>query len=211
MSINLLLADFLDRCVLVYMDNILIYSKTGEEHIAHVKAVFECLAAKNWHVKEKKCALLLPEVEFLGHVVSAAGVKVAVDKVDSIASSPTPTCVCEVQGFLGLANFYRWFVKGFAAITKPLTNLPNKAIAEMFSGKVPFPPSHMASKFSLPAISRMVIPGKSRYSGISQASGISHLAGIMGIPILQKIPVLLVHIYHIFNQVFALESLFYYF
>ena len=54
------------------------------------------MAAKNWHVKEKKCALFLPEVEYLGHIVSAAGVKVAVDKVDAVASWPTPTCVREV-------------------------------------------------------------------------------------------------------------------
>ena len=52
-SMNLLLADLLDKCILVYMDNILIYSKTAEEHVAHVKAVFEHLAAKNWHVKRK--------------------------------------------------------------------------------------------------------------------------------------------------------------
>ena len=82
--------------------------------------------AKNWHVKEKKCALFLPEVEFLGHVVSAEGVKVAVDKVDAVLSWPMPTCVREVQGFLGLANFYRRFVKGFAAIAKPLTDLMRK-------------------------------------------------------------------------------------
>ena len=74
-SMNLLLADLLDKCVLVYMDDILIYSKTADDHVAHVKAVFECFATKNWHVKEKKCALFLPEVEFLGHVVSAEGVK----------------------------------------------------------------------------------------------------------------------------------------
>ena len=63
---NLLLADLLDKCVLVYMADILIYSKTAEEHVAHVKVVFERLAAKNWHVKEKRCALFLPEVESLG-------------------------------------------------------------------------------------------------------------------------------------------------
>ena len=123
---NLLLADLLDKCVLVYMDDILIYSKTADDHVAHVKAVFEHLATKNWHVKEKKCALFLPEVEFLGHVVSAEGVKVAVDKVDAVPSWPTLTCVREVQGFLGLANFYRRFVKGFAAIAKPLTDLTRK-------------------------------------------------------------------------------------
>ena len=63
---NLLLADLLDKCVLVYMDDILIYSKMAEDHVAHVKAVFEHLEVRNWHVKEKKCALFLPEVEFFG-------------------------------------------------------------------------------------------------------------------------------------------------
>ena len=75
----MLLANLLDKCVWVYRDNILIYSKMAEDHVVHVKAVFECLVTKNWQVKEKKCALFLPEMEFLGHVVSAEGVKVVVD------------------------------------------------------------------------------------------------------------------------------------
>ena len=62
----MLLADLLDKCVLIYMDDILIYLKMAEDHVAHIKAVFECLAAKNWRVKEKKCALFLLEVEFFG-------------------------------------------------------------------------------------------------------------------------------------------------
>ena len=82
--------------MLVYMDGILTYSKTAEDNVAHVKAVFECLASNNWHIKEEKCALFLPKVEFLGHVVSAEGVKVAVDKIDAVSSWPMPTCVQEV-------------------------------------------------------------------------------------------------------------------
>ena len=123
---NLLLADLLNKCVLVYIDDTLIYSKTAEDHVTHVKAVFERLVAKNWHIKENRCALFLPEVEFPGHMVSPEGVKVAVDKVDAVSSCPMPTCVWEVQGFLGLANFYSRFVKGFAVIAKPLTNLTRK-------------------------------------------------------------------------------------
>ena len=91
-----LLADLLDKCVLVYMDDILIYLKMADDHVAHLKAMFERLVAKNWHIKEKKCALFLPEVEFLGHVVSAEGVKVAIDKVDAVSSWPTLTCVREM-------------------------------------------------------------------------------------------------------------------
>ena len=108
------------------MDDILIYSKMADDHVAHVKTVFQHLLAKNWHIKEKKCGLFLPEVELLGHVVSAEGVKVAVDKVDAVSSWPTPTCVREVQGFLGFANFYRRFVKGFTGIAKLLTILTRK-------------------------------------------------------------------------------------
>ena len=93
---NLLLADLLDKCVLVYMNDILIYSKMADDHVAHVKAVFERLVAKNWHIKEKKCTLFLLEVEFLGHVVSAEGVKVVVDKANAVSSWPTLTCVQEV-------------------------------------------------------------------------------------------------------------------
>ena len=95
-SMNMLLADLLDECVLVYMDDILIFSKSAEEHVAHVKHVFQRLNAQGWHVKQKKCALFLPEVEFLGHNVSAEGIKVANDKVDAIANWPQPSCVRDV-------------------------------------------------------------------------------------------------------------------
>ena len=95
-SMNLLLADLLDECVLVYMDDILIYSKTASEHRDHVKQVFARLNAKGWHVKQKKCALFLPAVEFLGHVVSADGVKVVESKVDAIKQWPEPGCICNV-------------------------------------------------------------------------------------------------------------------
>ena len=70
-SMNLLLASLLDKCILAYMDDILIYSKLAEDHVVHVKAVFEGLAESNWHIKEKKSALPLTEVEFLGRAVSA--------------------------------------------------------------------------------------------------------------------------------------------
>jgi len=95
-SMNLLLADLLDECVLVYMDDILIYSKTASEHRDHVKQVFARLNAKGWHVKQKKCALFLPAVEFLGHVVSADGVKVMESKVDAIKQWPEPGCIRDV-------------------------------------------------------------------------------------------------------------------
>ena len=87
-SMNMLLSDLLDVCVLVYMDDILIYSKSAEQHVAHVKQVFARLSAKGWHCKQSKCALFLPSVEFLGHVVSADGVRVVESKVEAVRSWP---------------------------------------------------------------------------------------------------------------------------
>ena len=92
-SMNLLLADLLDECVLVYMDDILIYSKTAAEHRNHVQQVFACLNAKGWHVNPKKCDLFLPTISFLGHLVSPDGVKVVELKVDAIKEWPKPTCI----------------------------------------------------------------------------------------------------------------------
>ena len=120
-SMNLLLADLLDVCVLVYMDDILIFSKSAEEHRQHVHQVFERL-------NEKKCALFLNEVEFLGHVISSEGIKVAHDKIDTVKLWPKPETVQDVQAFLGLANFYRRFIKGFTGIARPLTDLTCKDV-----------------------------------------------------------------------------------
>ena len=92
-SMNLLLADLLDVCVLIYMDDILIFSKSAEEHHQHVRQVFECLNERKWHVKQKKCALFLEEVEFLGHIVSSEGIKVAHDKIDAVKLWPKPETV----------------------------------------------------------------------------------------------------------------------
>ena len=113
----------LDICVLIYMDDILIFSKSAEEHCQHVCQVFEHLNKKRWHVEQKKCMLFLEEVEFLGHVISSKGIKVAHDKVDAVKSWPKPETVQDVQTSLGLANFYRRFIKGFASIVQPLMDM----------------------------------------------------------------------------------------
>ena len=94
---NLLLADLLDICVLVYMDDILIFSKSAEEYFQHVCQVFKCLNKKKWHVKQKKCVLFLEEVEFLRHVVSSEGIKVTHDKLEAVKSWPQAETRQDVQ------------------------------------------------------------------------------------------------------------------
>ena len=124
---NQLLGDLVDVCALVYLDDILFFSRTEEEHRKHVRMVFDKLAQSKYHVKRKKCELFSEKFEFLGHTVSAAGVGVVQAKVDAIKQWPQPTCIKDVQAFLGLANYYRRFVKGFAQIALPLTNLTRKS------------------------------------------------------------------------------------
>ena len=124
---NQLLGDLVDVCALVYLDDIIIFSHTEEEHRKHVCMVFDRLAQFKYHVSSKKCELFSKKVEFLGHTVSAAGVGIVQAKVDAIKQWPQPIYIKDVQAFLGLVNYYRWFVKGFAQIALPLTNLTHKS------------------------------------------------------------------------------------
>ena len=89
--------------------------------------VFDRLAQSKYHIKQKKCELFSEKVEFFGHNVSAAGVGVVQAKVDAIKQWPQPICIKDVQAFLGLVNYYRRFVKGFAQIALTLTNLTHKS------------------------------------------------------------------------------------
>lgn len=113
----------LDKCVLVYLDDILIYSKTPEEHAQHLRQVLELLRQNKLFAKLSKCAFYLPEVDFLGHVVGAEGIKTDPRKITAITEWKSPTNVHEVRSFHGLASYYRKFIKGFSTIAAPLTAL----------------------------------------------------------------------------------------
>ena len=89
--------DLLDQCVVIYLDDILIFSRNIESHKKDVKQVFDILKANQFHLKESKCRLFLEQVEFLGHVISGRGVEVEPGKISAVKSWPIPTCVNEVQ------------------------------------------------------------------------------------------------------------------
>ena len=120
---NQVLFDLLDSCVVVYLDYILVFSRTKEDHEWDLNAVFKRLWKAQLYVKESKCALYLKKVEFLGHVVSADGVSVQISKIDAVRDWPAPISITELQCFLGLANYYRRLVKGFAKVAAPLTDI----------------------------------------------------------------------------------------
>ena len=120
---DLVLAGLQWTSCLVYLDNVIIVGRTYDEHLQNLKAVFTRLREAGLKLKPKKCSLCSPQVEFLGHVVSAKGVSTDPKKIEKVADWPTPTNRREVQQFLGLANYCRQFVKNFANTAKPLHRL----------------------------------------------------------------------------------------
>ena len=130
---NDVLRPFLDKFVVVFLDDILIYSKTPEDHAKHLRLVLQKLREHRLFAKQSKCEFFLPEVEFLGHVVGADGVKMDERKVAAVRDWPTPTCVRDVRSFLGLIGCYRPFIQDFSRIAAPLTELIKADVAFSWS------------------------------------------------------------------------------
>ena len=120
------LREFLDLGVVVYLDDILVYSETKEEHIMLLTKVFTQLAQYNLAVAGHKSIFHVPEVEFLGMIVNGNGVSVSKDITKSIEEWETPKNLTGVRAFLGFANFYRRFKRGFSGVVRPLTDLTKK-------------------------------------------------------------------------------------
>ncbi|GJR08097.1 putative nucleotidyltransferase, ribonuclease H [Tanacetum coccineum] len=123
---NRIFHEYLDKFVIVFIDDILVYSKSEEEHERHLRIVLEILRQKKLYAKFSKCEFWLQQVAFLGHIVSADGIIMDPSKVEAITKWPRPTTVTEVRSFLGLAGYYRRFVEGFSRLALPLTQLMRK-------------------------------------------------------------------------------------
>jgi hypothetical protein len=116
----------LDGSVLVFIDDILIFSRTAEEHAEHVEWVLSQLRLNRYYANPDKCEFFQDSVNFLGHVISAKGVAVQQHKVEAVAKWPAPQCVSDVRSFLGLTGYYHRFVAGFSKIAGPLSDLTRK-------------------------------------------------------------------------------------
>ena len=123
---NRIFRPYLDQFVIVFIDDILIYSGSGEEHVEHLRIILQTLREHRLYAKLSKCQFWLDSVAFLGHIVSAEGVSVDPQKVEAILNWKPPTSVTEIRSFLGLAGYYCKFVEGFSKIVAPLTRLTRK-------------------------------------------------------------------------------------
>jgi hypothetical protein len=118
---NRVFCNYLDYFVIVFIDDILVYSKSLREHEDDLRMVLQILREKKLYAKFKKCEFWLNQVIFLGHVVSKDGIYVDPSKVDAVVHWTRPTSETKVQSFLGLARYYRKFMEGFSCIAVPLT------------------------------------------------------------------------------------------
>jgi hypothetical protein len=120
---NFVFMPELDKFVMVFIDDILLYSKTMEEHEKHIEIVLQWLREHQVYAQFNKCEFWIKEVPFLDHVVSLEGIAVDPSKVKEVLDWKPPTSMSEIRSFLGLTDYYRWFILNFSKIMKPITEL----------------------------------------------------------------------------------------
>src|SRR6266566_9303128 len=123
---NELFWDLKDVYVVVYLDDILIYSKNREDHVGHVREVLKRLREHHLFARPSKCYFFVTTVTYIGIVISPEGISMEKDKIKDVIEWPIPKTVKQVQSFLGFVNFYRRFVRDFSSIARPLTVLIQK-------------------------------------------------------------------------------------
>ena len=132
---NYVLQDYIGKFVAVYLDDIIIYSKTFEQHIDHVNLVLAALRNAILKIKLKKCYFCFPNISFLGHIVGRNGISVDPAKIEKVKNFPTPKDVKSLRAALGLFSYYRKFVKDFSKIAAPLTSLLKKETPFQWTNK----------------------------------------------------------------------------
>jgi hypothetical protein len=123
---NKVFMEYLNKFMVVFIDGILVYSRSEEEHEEHLRLVLMKLQDHRLYVKLSKCEFWLKQVDFLGQVISKGGISMDQSKIQDVLSWNAPTSVDNIQSFLGLAGYYQRFIKGFSKITKPMTELLEK-------------------------------------------------------------------------------------
>ncbi|GJR52649.1 putative reverse transcriptase domain-containing protein [Tanacetum coccineum] len=125
---NWVCKPYLDRFVIVFIDDILVYSKSRKEHEGHLKLILRLLKKEELYAKFSKCEFWLSKVQFLGHVIDREGIHVDTAKIESIKDWASPKTPTKIRQFLGLAGYYRRFIEGFSKIARPMTKLTQKSM-----------------------------------------------------------------------------------
>ena len=120
---NNVLSKYLDKFVVVFIDDILIYLKTKEEHDQHLQIILQVLREHKLYAKFSKCELFKDKIQYLGHMISKEGIAVDPDKIKSIIDWPIPKYVTDVRYLMGIMGYYHKFIKGFSKIVNPITSL----------------------------------------------------------------------------------------
>jgi hypothetical protein len=154
------LHEYLDIFTIVYLDDILVYSASKDEHVEHVKLVLEKLKEYHLLLKPEKCEFHKSQVEFLGYIIGTHGIKMDQAKVTAVLEWPTPTTVKEVQAFLGFANFYRRFIAGYSKVAQPLTELTRKDLVFKWTDKAEAAFQELKTKFTEAPILATFDPAK---------------------------------------------------
>jgi hypothetical protein len=134
-TMNRVFHDYLDQFTIVFIDIILIYLKTPEEHEEHLHKALERLSREKLYAKLKKCEFWLDSMSFLGQVIFGEGVAVDLEKVKAVVEWTRPTSMFKIQSFLGLASYYRCFIEGFSKLSEPLTALTRKNVCFVWMDK----------------------------------------------------------------------------
>lgn len=176
-AMNSTLAPFLRKFVLVFFDDILIYSKSYEEHLVHLQQVFQLLSNHQSKLKLSKCAFAQQSISYLGHVISGAGVATNPEKVTAVSNWPIPSSTRELRGFLGLAGYYRKFVRHFGIIAKPLTELLRKNT--IFKWTTIHDQSFQALKHALCSAPVLALPNFSKPFSIETDASASGIGAVL--------------------------------
>ncbi|KZR99842.1 Uncharacterized protein APZ42_004142, partial [Daphnia magna] len=123
---NFVLRSVIGEICLVYLDDIIVFSKTKEEHLHNLERIFNLLKEANLKLGPSKCKFMCESVQYLGHVISASGITPDPEKIERLKNYERPKTIVEIQSFLGLASYYRRFIKKFADIAHPLIELTKK-------------------------------------------------------------------------------------
>ncbi|GKE25240.1 putative reverse transcriptase domain-containing protein [Tanacetum coccineum] len=132
---NRVCKPYLDKFIIVFIDDILIYSRNKREHKEHLNLILELLKKEELYAKFSKCEFWIPKVQFLGHVIDSQGIHVDPAKIESIKDWASPKSPTEIRQFLGLSGYYRRFIEGFSKIIKPMTKLTQKKVKFIWGDK----------------------------------------------------------------------------